>query len=194
MALRPRLGVGIANLGNTCFVSAVAQVLLRLAPFRRLLHEHGQNCLLNTETCPVCALAAQAAALSVQGVGVDAVAPLATAARAGLFGQREFTEFNQQGEPKQCDASEFFLAALRAVTEAGYQVPTPHHGARTALQQHVCGIAFRQRRRCDVCRASSDKGVVESYLKVEPSVLLGPRPPRALRSGGFDPARVKACW
>ena len=83
-------GVGIANLGNTCFVSAVAQVLLRLDPFRRLLYAHDQNCPFDAETCAACALAAQATALSVQGGGVDTDAPLAAAARAGLFQNDEF--------------------------------------------------------------------------------------------------------
>ena len=73
-------GVGIANLGVTCFVNAVAQVLLRLAPFRRLLHVHDQRCLLGAASCAACALGAQATALSVQGGGVDTDAPLAVAA------------------------------------------------------------------------------------------------------------------
>ena len=87
-------GVGIANLGNTCFVSAVAQVLLRLAPFRRLLCHHDLNCPYSAETCAACALAAQATALDVQGGGVDTDAPLAAAARAGLFQNEEFARIN----------------------------------------------------------------------------------------------------
>ena len=114
--------------------------------------------------------------MCIRDRGVDAVAPLAIAARKGLFGEREFAEFNQQGRPKQCDASEFFLAALHAVTAAEHPVCTAGgaHGQRSVLQQHVCGIAFRQRRRCSACTASSDKGEIKTFLKVVPSELLGP--------------------
>ena len=150
-------GVGIANLGDTCFVSAVAQVLLRLAPFRRLLHVHDQRCPLDAASCAACALGAQASALCVQGGGFDPDAPLAAAARAGLFHNPDFAI-----PENQCDASEFFLAALDAITAVEHPVCIAggHHGQRSVLQQHVCGIAFRQRRRCDVCGEISDRGEI----------------------------------
>eukprot|EP00959_Pyramimonas_sp_CCMP1952_P145241 3040954-Pyramimonas_sp.AAC.1 len=165
--------VGIRNFdGHACFVNAVAQVLLRLAPFRQLLdahvREHREG---NPASCAACALGAQAAALSVQGVSFDDDAPLAAAARAGLFHNAEFAI-----EQNQCDACEFFAAALGALTEAewGICVAGGAHGQRSVLQQHVCGISFRQRRRCDACGAISDFGEIKTYLKVVPSVLLGP--------------------
>ena len=61
---------GIRNLGDTCFVNAVAQVLLRVAPIRRVLEAHRRRRCPFGNACPVCALAAQAAALAVQGQGV----------------------------------------------------------------------------------------------------------------------------
>jgi hypothetical protein len=62
------------------------------------------------------------------------------------------------------------------VTAAEHPVCTAGgaHGQRSVLQQHVCGIAFRQRRRCAACTASSDKGEIKTFLKVVPSELLGP--------------------
>ena len=92
-------GVGIRNFdGQACFVNAVAQVLLRLGPFRELLHVHVNNCGLDAASCAACALGAQAAALSVDGGGVDTDAPLAAAARAGLFHNRDF-----EVPENQCD-------------------------------------------------------------------------------------------
>ena len=136
-------GVGIANLGNTCFVNAVAQVLLRVGPVRRLLVAHDQRCPLDAASCAACALGAQAAALSVQGGGFDAEAPLAVAAREGLFQKPGFAI-----PMNQCDAMEFFMAALETlpVSEHRICIAGGPHGERTVLQQHVCGIALRQRR------------------------------------------------
>ena len=88
-------GRGIANDlprdGNTCFVNAVAQVLLRVEPVRRVVDAHVQRgCPLHGNWCPVCALADQAAALAAQDVGPDMEARLAHAARRGFFPTQEF--------------------------------------------------------------------------------------------------------
>ena len=165
-------GVGIGNLGLTCFVNAVAQVLLRVAPVRRLLVAHDEQCRRGAGSCATCALGAQAAALSVEGAGFDGVAPLAVAARAGLFDNGNNPEFAIQ--ENQCDAAEFFRAAIGALraSERSTCTSAGPHGERTALQQHVCGIAFRQRRRCDTCGATSDRGNISTALQVYPELLL----------------------
>ena len=75
---------GIANLTDTCFVNAVAQVLLRVEPVRRVIDAHVQRGCPRSRFCPVCALADQAAALAAPDVGPDEVARLAFAARKGL--------------------------------------------------------------------------------------------------------------
>merc|ERR1712005_5248 len=54
---------GIPQLGNTCFVSAVAQVLCRIAPVRALLAAHRQECGRPARSCGLCALAMQASVL-----------------------------------------------------------------------------------------------------------------------------------
>ena len=81
---------GIPNIGNTCFVSSVVQVLLRVAPLRSMIENHAQRCALSSTTCDVCALAAQARLLLDGPVARQSAAggvpPAAAAARGGLLG------------------------------------------------------------------------------------------------------------
>ena len=154
---------GIRNLGDTCFVNAVAQVLLRVAPIRRVLEAHVRRRCPFGNACPVCALAAQAAALAVQGQGGHGGAPLAAAARAGVFQNDDFLH-------GQCDAAEFFRVALGLL--GGSEIPTclPNgpYGYRTAVQQHIFGIPVRQRRHCSLCQGVSDSGVLHNVYPLYP--------------------------
>ena len=60
---RPERNDGIPNLGNTCFVSASVQVLLRVAPLRAMVEQHAETCRLKERRCALCALSLQARVL-----------------------------------------------------------------------------------------------------------------------------------
>ena len=74
--------VGSPNLGNTCFVNAAMQVMLRLQPLHRLLVLH--KCSNGFENCAWCCLRVQSIALRRE-TRLDGC-PLAVMARRGRFG------------------------------------------------------------------------------------------------------------
>ena len=157
---------GIANLGDTCFVNAVAQVLLRVEPVRRVLDAHVQRgCPFAAHvpnSCPVCALADQAAALAAQDVGPDKEACLAVAARKGFFPTQEF----RMG---QCDAASFFRHAVQALgaAEALTWCRLTSFGERSAVQQHIFGIFMRNRTVCETCKfVADDVGEIQNMFWV----------------------------
>ena len=102
---RPERHVGMPNLGDTCFVSAVVQVLLRVAPLRAMVDKHAETCRLTARRCAVCALSQQARVLLEArgaGGGPEGRAPIAAAARRGLLG-KEFKPRNRldpRGRPR----------------------------------------------------------------------------------------------
>ena len=146
--------------GNTCFVNAVAQVLLRVEPIRQVLDAHVQRvCRVGPRNCPVCALASQAAALSVHGDGPDQEAPLAVAARKGLFSR--MGEFSGTG---QCDADQFFGRALEAL---GERERGPWFPGRSAVQQHIFGVFVRNKTVCQKCKFVGDHGEVKNSIFVD---------------------------
>ena len=104
----------------------------------------------------MCALAAQAAALSVQGDGPDLEAPLARAARGGVFSRRQF-------RAGQCDADEFLGRALETLGENAYQT----FAGRSAVQQHIFGIFIRNRTFCRKCTFVQDAGEIKNSFYVE---------------------------
>ena len=74
---------GIPNLGNTCFVSAVAQLILRIEPLAKVLDVHRQGC--RVRSCGVCSAAAQCRIPRHRRKHESS--PLAAAARNGVFGE-----------------------------------------------------------------------------------------------------------
>ena len=154
--------------GNTCFVNAVAQVLLRVDPIRQVLDAHVQGiCRLGPRNCPVCALASQAAALSVEGDGPDQEAPLAVAVRKGLFSR--MGQFRGTG---QCDADQFFGRALEALGEGERG---PWFPGRSAVQQHIFGVFVRNKTVCQKCMFVADHGEVKNSIFVEMNLLCTSR-------------------
>ncbi len=74
---------GLANLGNTCFVNAVVQVLLRVSPLREVLRGH--TCTATRACCAWCALRDQASDI-IEGGRRVVPSPVAVLARRGRFG------------------------------------------------------------------------------------------------------------
>lgn len=54
---------GIVNIGNTCFITAALQVLLRIQPFEFMLRKHSRDCASGSEGCGLCAASKQADAM-----------------------------------------------------------------------------------------------------------------------------------
>ena len=100
---------GLSNIGNTYFVSAPAQVVLRAQPLCKLLAAHQDRCTNRGRpgACTVCTLAAQARALRL-GVASE-WCELAFAASLGSFGN-----IFRRG---QQDANEFLECVMSSVRD-----------------------------------------------------------------------------
>ncbi len=173
---------GIRNMGNTCFVSSVVQVLLRVAPLRSMIENHAQRCALSSATCGVCALAAQARLLLDGPVaresGAGGPPPAAVAARGGLLGAEFAAARDESGrlQDRQHDARDFAEFLLSSVAAAeGDRVPAQARmmGRESALDEHVFGRVFLQRRVCRGCGQVNDLYCWERFLRLYPKQVTG---------------------
>ena len=155
---------GMPNCGNTCFVNAALQVLLRVEGFAKILmaHSHAGG---PSRTCIACSLAAEAAAMR-RGVCAKR-SPVALLARDGRFGEA-FSGDGRTGSGRQCDAAEFAQAVMDALDD--YEVNrcvALRQASRSVLLDYVWGGVFRSRTRCAQCGAVSDRLVQRGLVEVE---------------------------
>lgn len=150
------------NCGNTCFINAALQVLLRIEGFARILfaHSHANG---PSRTCVACALAAEAAAMR-RGAYAER-SPVALLARGARFGPA-FSGDESTGAGDQCDAAEFAQAAMGALDpyEASRCSDFRH---RSVSLDYVWGGLFRSRTRCAQCGAVSDTLLQRPLIEVE---------------------------
>ncbi len=154
--------VGLVNHGNTCFVNAALQLLLRVDPLWRYLQAHSRVGCERGHGCLTCLVRDQATAL--REATVPASCPLALAARRGRFGEEFVAPVEDVRAGPQCDASAFLGRMLNTLVE---QEPTAmqaavgdfqnRYGLRSVLHEHVFGCILRSRLRCDACGTVSDK-------------------------------------
>ena len=178
---RPERHVGMPNLENTCFVSAVVQVLLRVAPLRAMVDKHAETCRLTARRCAVCALSQQARVLLEArgaGWGREDRAPIAVAARRGLLGN-EFKPINRldpRGRPEvhnpQCDARDLLEALFKALALVEFpRIPDAAQALlrESVIDEHLIGRVYRQRVICRTCSRASDCFEWERFLRLYPA-------------------------
>ena len=105
---------GLQNLGNTCFINAALQVLLRIEPFVLLLRSHHHARAADGRGCVACALVEVAAEMR-RGVTVERPR-IALLARGGGLG-RDFKGDGRTGRGPQCDAFVFVLSLMEALCD-----------------------------------------------------------------------------
>ena len=133
-------GCGIDNLGNTCFVNSVLQVLTSTVPLLLWLQsrEHALSCPVKPAFCPLCALTSWAVLVSNTSAEYF-VRPLEILRHLRAFGE----DFRQG---LQSDAAEFFYGVVNAMQTAlvGSAKVTPDEEQTTLISQVFGGFKCHQ--------------------------------------------------
>ena len=154
--------VGMVNLGNTCYVNSVLQLLLRVPAVHDVISRHGPDqCprALVGEDCVVCLLR--------QTLGQVMAASRPVGVRAPKLAQERAAVDEQYGDEQQWDASEFlghwFERARQVELEAGRCVPWGdgwihgQAGFRVTHWDRLCRSVTETMSRCrgcGLCRAT----------------------------------------
>ncbi|CAK0803148.1 unnamed protein product, partial [Prorocentrum cordatum] len=114
--------VGMGNLGNTCYVNGVLQLLLRAPSVHEVLSRHGRH------QCPRALLGEDCAACLLRGaLGQVMAAPRRAGVRKPRLAQERAAVDEQYGDEQQWDAGEFFghwfHRARQVELDAGRRAP-----------------------------------------------------------------------
>ncbi|XP_071888207.1 ubiquitin carboxyl-terminal hydrolase 42-like [Anas platyrhynchos] len=152
------VGVGLYNLGNTCFLNATLQCLTYTPPLANymLSLEHGQSCR-EQDFCMMCTMETQIN--QALRCTVDAIEPTHVISNLSRIGQH--FRFGSQE-----DAHEFLRYTVDAMQEACLNGSTEldRSSQATTIIHQIFGGFLRSRVKCLNCKAVSD--TYEAFLDI----------------------------
>jgi len=171
---------GVNNLGNSCFISAVLQVLARVEPFVKLVASH--RCQEERD-CFLCKVHREMDLLRAGELVTESSVTLATRAGDCKLEECDFAATDALGMPVQCDAWLFCRAVVhelwvaekrqkRLCLRSESEAALADVQKRPVLEEHVRGSLCRTRVRCAQCRSTSDSLLVRESIDLNLAVGL----------------------